>query len=359
MLHQRQKGKARRLGNIKPVVALFRKRMLQGQDHHHRAHALQLKQPLEIRFREVGCQARQQRRRAGYQAAVKDARAFRQIELYAPIRLGGNARYWRGEVDLYTQLAQAAGKGVGESLKTALKSTQAGGASLEPGPHPGHIDLGQVIAKFANQKRLEHTVIKFLTVPAAHPIYGGVLLERLPTGEIAQVDRHQTKANHAEEVVTGEGQRGQGRIERVEFAIVVRNRLRARKDNPVFETQLVDQTQHMVIGLEPVVVITLHGPIPMRFLDTRCQTADITGRFKNLDRMASPRKIECGGHSANTSPNDCNIGHEDPFLSQPKPPRRRIRQAVMEQPAPDRSEAAACLCPSAAAGGNNSTPPTV
>jgi len=150
-------------------------------------------------------------------------------------------------MDLHAALAQMVGQPVTEGLEATFEGPQARGAGFQARPHPGHINLAHMVAKLAFHQRLEHAFVERSAIPAAHPIHSGVLFQRLPAGQVAQIGRDQAKAHHAEEVVAGEGQRGDGGIERVEFAVVIRNRLGPREDDLLTPTQFVDQPQHVTV----------------------------------------------------------------------------------------------------------------
>ncbi len=75
----------------------------------------------------------------------------------------------------------------------------------------------------------------------------------------------------------------------------------------ITQTQFFDQSEHVLVTGEPVMVEMLHGPVPVGFLETGRQTAGVVGCFKNGDFVSFADQITGGSHAAKTSANDSNL----------------------------------------------------
>src|SRR5690606_36105013 len=71
--------------------------------------------------------------------------------------------------------------------------------------------------------------------------------------------------------------------------------------------QLLNQAAHVFIGREPMVVVTLHRPIPMRLLKAGRQTPGAVGSIEDAYHSASPHQVVSGAQTADSCANHRDV----------------------------------------------------
>src|SRR5690606_29824701 len=120
---------------------------------------------------------------------------------------------------------------------------------------------------------LPHQLVDLVTGPFAHPFIDGIFFQPLPVVGQFQKETDQTKAYFPDPPTqTREQDRSRDGIKRIEFSLVVHDRVWSPEDDLIRPAQLCDQTQHMSIAGEPVVVKLLNRPIPVWIFKPGSQT---------------------------------------------------------------------------------------
>ena len=168
VLAHRQIRKARALGQIVPVVALFAELAFEGEHHDHGAQRFEFTQCGEIVRRKLRGEAGHQPRRDGADDLVENLR-LAAFEMDRPCpRLAVEIQAFDGGAvgDLSAARFDLGGEVTEEGLETPDIGAEPAGAGLDPGPEPGHVHLPGVRAELADQQRLEQEFVGALAHPA-------------------------------------------------------------------------------------------------------------------------------------------------------------------------------------------------
>ena len=100
---------------------------------------------------------------------------------------------------------------------------------------------------------------------------------------------------------------GEHRIEGMEVIVIVDGRDRAREQHFLARAELVDEAQHVAVGLEPVMVELLHRPVPVRFFEPGGQSAHVRRGLVERDGMAQAGQVIGGGEAGRAGPDDGDV----------------------------------------------------
>jgi hypothetical protein len=227
-----------------------------------------------------------------------------------PAARGRNLTHGGVEAQRHAALLHGGGQRLEERLKAAHERAQARGARVQARPHPGHVDVGIVLAELAHQQRFPQRVVHALAHVLAQPLLGRHLLQRLPVGAQLELQAGPPEADHvAQREMPQQKERhvGEHRVEGMEVALIVDGRDRPREQHFIARPDLVDQAQHVLIGLEPVMVELLHRPVPVRFLEPGGQPAHLRRGLVDGDLLAPPGQIIGGGQAGRAGPDDGDV----------------------------------------------------
>ena len=193
-----------------------------------------------------------------------------------------------------------------KDLETAPEGAQARGADVQARPHPGHAYLVvPVFAELADHHRLPHAFVDFVSGIFAHPGIGSGFLKRAPVLGQLEEDAHQAKTDLVNPISqAGIGQRSWNGIEGVELALVIHDADRSGEQHLVGPTQFLDQAEQVGVGLKPMMIKTLHRPIPMGFFKARSQTAWFGGSLEDAHLVPGFSQVPGGAKASKTCPDD-------------------------------------------------------
>ena len=100
----------------------------------------------------------------------------------------------------------------------------------------------------------------------------------------------------------------QDRVEGIELALVVHDRVGTGEEHLVLPAQLIDQAKHVAVAGKPVMVELLNRPIPVRLFKARSQAAGVVGGFENGHLMAGAHQVVGGSQAAKAGAQDGGIG---------------------------------------------------
>ena len=229
-----------------------------------------------------------------------------------PVSFGRNLAHGGAEVQRRAALLHGGRQRVEEGLKAADEGAEARGARMQPRPEPGHVHVAiMLLAELADQQRFPQRFVHAL----AHVLHAATR-SAVTCSRACQLALNlscsagQPEADHiGEREMPQQKERhvGEHRIEGMELTVIVDGRDRARKQHLVARADLVDEAQHVFVGLEPVMVELLHRPVPVRFFETGGQPARVGRGFVDRDLMAESGQIVGGGQAGGAGSDDGDV----------------------------------------------------
>jgi hypothetical protein len=172
-------------------------------------------------------------------------------------------------------------------LEAPFKRSQPCRSRLDARPQPRHVNIPVEGTELPDQQRLPHLFIDVFSRPLHHPFVCCEFFQSLPVVRQTQEQPDEAEADFIDaKSKSGKKKRTQDRVERIEFPFVIHHCQRTRKEDLVLPAQFLDQSQHMIIGLEPVMVELFDRPIPVGLLKPGSQTTHIIGGFINRHFMS-------------------------------------------------------------------------
>ncbi len=149
-----------------------------------------------------------------------------------------------------------------------------------------------MLTEFAIQHGFPHALKHLVACEFSHPGIGGRFFQWFPILGKTQIEPHQPKTDLVD-APTQAGVHDSRRdgIKGVKLAVVVHHADGFGEHDLVRPAQLFNQTQKVRIALEPMMIKSLHRPIPFRFFETGSQTARKVASLKNGDIMPGISQI--------------------------------------------------------------------